>query len=52
MHFALDVPALGGGYVALDNLVISAVPEPATWAGFALGLVVLGGAARRRRRPS
>lgn len=49
LHFALDLPSLDGGYVALDNLAISAVPEPATWAGFALGLALLGGAARRRR---
>ncbi|WP_232504956.1 PEP-CTERM sorting domain-containing protein [Rubrivivax gelatinosus] len=49
LHFALDVPSLGGGYVALDNVAISAVPEPATWASFALGLALLGGAARRRR---
>lgn len=49
VHFDLADASLGGGYVALDNITISAVPEPATWAGFVLGLAVLG--AVRRRRP-
>lgn len=36
--------------VALDNIQIAAVPEPATLALQALGLTVLGVAVRRRRR--
>ena len=47
-----------GGYQFLDNLTVgvgrpgvSAVPEPATLALVASGLALVGGAARRRRRP-
>jgi hypothetical protein len=49
LRFDLAEGSLVRGYVALDNITISAVPEPATWASFALGLAVLGAA--RRRRP-
>lgn len=35
---------------ALDNVSISAVPEPATWAVMTIGLIGLGGVLRRRRR--
>lgn len=34
---------------ALDNVAISAVPEPAAWAMMIGGLGLIGGAARRRR---
>ena len=37
---------------ALDNLSVTAVPEPETTAMFALGLLAMGAAVRRRRQPS
>lgn len=47
------IGAVRGGYLSMDNLQIAvpqaaAVPEPATWALFALGGVAVAGAARRR----
>lgn len=38
-----------GGYVALDNLVLTPVPEPETYALLLAGLGLLAVAARRRR---
>lgn len=35
---------------ALDNVSISAVPEPAMWATMIAGMALVGAAARRRRR--
>lgn len=35
----------------IDNLLIGAVPEPASWALMLLGFVGIGAALRRRRRP-
>lgn len=34
---------------AIDNVIVSAVPEPASWATLIAGLVIIGGAVRRRR---
>ena len=42
---SLDAGAYGA---ALDNVAISAVPEPATWAMMLLGIGLIGGAMRRR----
>jgi hypothetical protein len=38
------------GQFALDNLNVSAVPEPETTAMFAIGLMAMGAAVRRRRK--
>ncbi|MBL8330574.1 MAG: PEP-CTERM sorting domain-containing protein [Rubrivivax sp.] len=38
------------GYYAVDNIVVTAVPEPSAYAMFAVGLGVLGFAARRRQQ--
>lgn len=38
------------GQFALDNLNVSAVPEPETTAMFAMGLLAMGAAVRRRRK--
>jgi hypothetical protein len=45
----------GNGYFQFDNLtfsppIVSAVPEPSTWALMGTGLLVLGGVAVRRKR--
>ncbi|GGY34952.1 PEPxxWA-CTERM sorting domain-containing protein [Pseudoduganella albidiflava] len=34
---------------AIDNVVVSTVPEPASWATLIAGLGIIGGAVRRRR---
>jgi subtilisin family serine protease len=47
---SLDQPAYGQAQFAVDNLSISAVPEPETWAMMLAGLGGVGLAARRRRR--
>jgi hypothetical protein len=42
-----------GGSILVDNVSVSAVPEPSTWAMLAMGIVGIGmlcGVARRRRR--
>lgn len=46
MTFTMDTLSINGTSVAL------AVPEPATWASFGLGLVMLSGAQLARRRAS
>lgn len=38
------------GYVAIDNLHVTAVPEPETYAMFLAGLALIAHATRRRRR--
>ncbi|GAA4030690.1 NF038120 family PEP-CTERM protein [Actimicrobium antarcticum] len=43
------LPSGNQAQFALDNVNVSAVPEPATYAMMGLGLMVLAGAARRRR---
>ena len=60
-HFAYNVTGTGGSdqisfafqnqpaYFALDNISLSAVPEPATWAMMIGGFGMVGGAMRRRR---
>ncbi len=40
------------GQFALDNISVTAVPEPETTAMFALGLIAMGAAVRRRRQQS
>jgi hypothetical protein len=39
----------GTGYIAVDNILVTAVPEPETIAMLLAGLGVLGFVARRRR---
>ncbi len=39
-----------GYYAGLDDVSVSVVPEPATYASMALGLLAVGAAARRRAR--
>lgn len=46
LAFNSDNPGAWGA--ALDNVSISAVPEPATWAMMLLGFGLIGGAMRRR----
>lgn len=47
----LTVAAYNDASVTLvDDVVVSAAPEPGTWALLATGLLVFGGAAARRRR--
>ena len=41
-------PNSGSFGAALDNVSVSAVPEPATWAMMLLGIGLIGGAMRRR----
>jgi hypothetical protein len=41
--------SLSDGLIVVDNLTISAVPEPETYAMFLAGLGLLGAASRRRR---
>ena len=41
--------ALSRGYVAVDNIVTTPVPEPGTYAMFLAGLGLMAGIARRRR---
>lgn len=49
----LDADAGAGAVLVLDDVVISTVPEPATVALLATGLVAIGGVAHRRRgRPA
>ncbi len=43
---SLDAGSFGA---ALDNVSVSAVPEPATWAMMLLGVGLIGGSMRRRR---
>lgn len=38
-----------GGYLALDNIDVSGVPEASTWAMLVLGFGITGGAMRTRR---
>ena len=47
---ALDADGAAGGVLVLDDVTISTVPEPATVALLATGLVAVGGVARIRRR--
>ena len=47
LSFSSAQPGFYGA--ALDNVSISAVPEPATWALMILGFGAVGGAMRRRR---
>lgn len=42
---SLDASAFGA---SLDNVAVSAIPEPATWAMMLLGIGLIGGAMRRR----
>lgn len=42
-------PAENLSQFAIDNVNVAAVPEPSTWAMFAIGLLGLAAAARRRR---
>ena len=50
LTFATDPLTSGGFYgMALDNVSVAAVPEPATWAMMILGFGLVGGAMRRRR---
>jgi MYXO-CTERM domain-containing protein len=45
LDFGIRLPAAGQSF----TLGVSAVPEPGTWAMWAAGLMVVAGAARRRR---
>jgi hypothetical protein len=52
--FVTGLTFVGSGTVSLTQTpvtvnVVSATPEPATWAGLTLGMAALGGALRRRR---
>ncbi|MBC7940207.1 MAG: choice-of-anchor J domain-containing protein [Chitinophagaceae bacterium] len=52
-RFALrySVPnALDASYIGVDSLTVTAVPEPAAWALFGLGLAAVGSVAVRRSR--
>ena len=42
-------PAGSGGYTAIDNIAVVAVPEPATWGLMLMGFGAMGMATRRRR---
>ncbi len=41
--------ASGNNYIGLDNVVLAAVPEPASWAMLMLGIFGAGAVLRRRR---
>ena len=45
---SLDFPAFNQGQFALDNINISAVPEPSTYMLMLAGLGALGALSRRR----
>jgi choice-of-anchor C domain-containing protein len=47
---AFNSLSAGSWGAALDNVSVSAVPEPATWAMMLLGFGLIGGAMRRRIR--
>jgi choice-of-anchor C domain-containing protein len=50
LSFAADPATSAGAFgAALDNVVIAAVPEPATWLMLILGFGLVGGAMRRRK---
>lgn len=51
LRFASDSTASGFYGLALDDVSISAVPEPSTWMTIIAGLGVVAFAMRRRRRP-
>lgn len=44
------INALDASYIGVDSLTVTAVPEPAAWALFGLGLAAVGSAAARRTR--
>jgi choice-of-anchor C domain-containing protein len=51
LRFSADPATSNGAYgLALDNVSIAAVPEPATWMMLILGFGLIGGAMRRRRQ--
>ncbi len=45
-----NATAIGDNYAGLDTVVLSAVPEPATWAMMIAGFGIVGGAMRRQRK--
>lgn len=51
LRFSAD-PATSNGFfgLALDNVAVSAVPEPATWAMMLFGFMLVGGAMRSRKK--
>ena len=52
LAFATDGSSNGFYGAALDNVLLSAVPEPAAWAMMIGGFAIVGGTVRRRRRSS